>query len=101
MEGASQKERLCPMEGQSLSIYTRQILTLCVYIILNGMVIFMSFNNSQSVNWACWFDVVELPCAFALSFYPDGIIEAVYIHGFVFAFEYIGGFGRPVGLYRL
>ena len=66
------------------------------------MVIFMNFNNdAQSVNWACWFDVVKLPCAFALSFYPDGIIETVYIHGFVFSFEYIGGFGRPAGLYRL
>ena len=73
---------------------------MCIYY-LNGMVIFMNFNNNtQSVNWACWFDVVEMPWAFALSFYPDDIIETVYIHGFVFAFEYIG-FGRPAGLYRL
>ena len=55
------------------------------------MVIFMNFNNNtQSVNWACWFDVVEMPWAFALSFYPDEIIKTVYIHGFVFAFGNIG-----------
>lgn len=61
----------------------------------------MYVNTPQSVNWGSWFSVVKLPYAFALSFYPDGIINTVFIHGFVFAFEFVGWFGRPVGLYRL
>ena len=68
------------------------------FFIFFGKLIYM-FNHldSHSVKWGSWFSVVKLDIAFPISWFPDGIIRAIYIHGIVV--EYQDNWFKPSGLY--